>query len=164
MGFLSLVAEAGLGPALTQAPKLDDQTLRRIFGVVIVVNCTLFALQFGTAPLVAKFFDEDRLVLILRVLAVNFLVTIFSVVPGALLMRKLDFRRVSLIGLAGSIIGSLTSLALANEGYGVWALVVSNLVSTAVAMIAVNVVSPYSALAGILAAVERAVSSWWGRR
>jgi O-antigen/teichoic acid export membrane protein len=54
MGFLSLVAEAGLGPALMQAPKLDDPTLRRIFGVVILVNCTLFALQFGTAPLVAK--------------------------------------------------------------------------------------------------------------
>ena len=143
MGFLSLVAEAGLGPALMQAPKLDDQTLRRIFGVVILVNCTLFALQFGTAPLVAKFFDEDRLVLILRVLAINFLVSIFSVVPGALLMRKLDFRRVSMIQLAGSIVGSMTSVVLAIEGYGVWALVVSNLVSTAVTMIAINVVSPY---------------------
>jgi len=143
MGFLSLMAEAGLGPALTQAPKVDDQTLRRIFGVVIFVNCTLFALQFGTAPLVAKFFDEGRLVPIIRVLAINFLIHIFTVVPGALLMRKLDFRRVSMIQLAGSILGSLTSVVLAIEGYGVWALVVSSLVSSAVHMIAVNVVAPY---------------------
>ena len=58
-------------------------------------------------------------------------------------MRKLDFRRVSLIGLAGSVLGSLTSVVLAIEGYGVWALVVSNLVSTAVTMVAVNVVAPF---------------------
>jgi len=51
MGFLSLVAEAGMGLALIQSPKLDDETLRRIFGVVIVVNCALFGLQFVTAPL-----------------------------------------------------------------------------------------------------------------
>ena len=32
MSFLGLVAEAGLGPALVQAPELNDRTLRRSFG------------------------------------------------------------------------------------------------------------------------------------
>ena len=143
MGFLSLVAEAGMGLALIQSPKLDDETLRRIFGVVIVVNCALFGLQFVTAPLVAKFFDEERLVLILRVLAVQFLLMIFAVIPGALLMRKLDFKRQSMIGLAGSVLGSLSSLALALTGHGVWALVWSSLVSLAFTMIALNFVEPF---------------------
>ncbi len=143
MGFLSLVAEAGMGLALIQSPELDDETLRRIFGVVISVNCILFGLQFVSAPLVAKFFDEARLVPILRVLAIQFLLMIFAVIPGALLMRKLDFKRPSMIGLAGSVLGSLTSLGLALAGYGVWALVWSSLVTLAFTMIAVNCIEPY---------------------
>src|SRR5206468_520631 len=67
MGFLALVAEAGLGLALIQAPTLDETMLRKIFGVVILVNGVLFALQFATAPLVARYFDEQRLVVILQV-------------------------------------------------------------------------------------------------
>ncbi len=143
MGFLSLVAEAGLGSALIRAPNLDEQTLRRIFGVVILVNLALFVMQFAVAPLVARFFDEDRLTAILRVLAVQFLLLIFGVIPGALLVRKLNYRLQSLIGLAGSVLGSLVSLALAWSGYGVWALVTSNLVATAFITVAVNVAVPY---------------------
>ena len=143
MGFLSIVSEAGLGLAIIQSPKLDDETLRRIFGVVILVNCALFALQFVTAPLVAKFFEEERLVAILRVLAIQFLLMIFAVIPGALLSRKLDFKRQSMIGLAGSVVGSLVSLALALYGYGVWALVLSSVVTMAFGMVAVNVVAPF---------------------
>jgi teichuronic acid exporter len=143
MGFLSLVAEAGLGLALIRAPNLDETALRRIFGVVILFNLALFVLQFATAPLVARFFDEDRLVTILRVLSAQFLLLIFAVIPSALLARKLNYRMQSMIGLTGSVLGSLTSLALAWSGYGVWALVTSNLVATAFTMVAVNVAEPF---------------------
>jgi len=53
MGLLNLVAEAGLGAALIQAPEVDDLTLRRIFGAVIVIDAGLFALQFAAAPAIA---------------------------------------------------------------------------------------------------------------
>jgi teichuronic acid exporter len=143
MGFLSLIAEAGMGMALIQSAELDDDTLRRIFGVVILVNCALFGLQFVSAPVVAKFFDEERLVPILRVLATQFLLMIFAVIPGALLTRKLDFKRPSMVALAGSVIGSLTSLALALSGEGVWALVWSSIVSLMVTTIAINFIEPF---------------------
>ena len=143
MGLLALVAEAGLGSALVQAPRMDELTLRRIFGVVILVDFTLFVLQFAAAPLVARFFDETRLIAIIRVLALQFLLMIFAVIPAALLSRKLDFKRQSLIGLASSVCGSLTSLALALSGYGVWALVVSSLVTSGFNAVAINLVAPF---------------------
>jgi len=143
MGFLGILAEAGLGSAITQAAELDDAILRRIFGVVIVVYGALFALQFAMAPLVASFFDEGRLVLIVRVLALHFLLSSFAVIPGALLNRRLDFRRQSMIGLASAVTASLTSLALAAAGYGVWALIVSNLVATALVAVLVNFACPF---------------------
>lgn len=142
MGLLTLVAEAGLGSTLVQLPELDDLTLRRTFGAVILIDLALFALQFAAAPLVARFFEEERLIAIIRVLALQFLLMIFTVIPGALLSRKLDFKQQSMIGLAASICGSLTSLALALSGFGVWALVISSLVVSFVNAVALNIVVP----------------------
>ena len=143
MGFLTLVAEAGLGSALVQAPKLDDITLRRIFGVVILIDSALFVLQFAAAPLVARFFEEERLVTIIRALALQFVLMIFGVIPWALLNRRLDFKRQSIINLASSVCGSVASLVLALSGYGVWALVVSNLIAGLFNTVAVNLVVPF---------------------
>lgn len=143
MGLLALVAEAGLGPALVQARELDESTLRRSFGAVVIINFTLFAIQFAAAPLVARFFAEDRLVAIVRVLALHFLVQTFTVIPNALLTRRLDFKRASLIGLAAAVCGSLSALGLALHGFGVWTLVFSNLIGLVCQAIGFNLVAPY---------------------
>jgi O-antigen/teichoic acid export membrane protein len=143
MGFLALVAEAGLGPALIQAPQVDDDTLRRIFGAVILIDTGLCALQFAAAPAIAFFFAEDRLIPIIRVLALQFLLMIFTVIPTALLSRRLSFKGQSMIGLASAVGASLTSLVLALAGYGVWALVASTLVAGLCNAVALNVVQPY---------------------
>ena len=69
--FITLLAEAGLGAALVQAPELDDLKLRRVFGAVVLINSALFVLQIAAAPAIAHFFEEDRLILIIEVLALN---------------------------------------------------------------------------------------------
>ena len=143
VGFLALVAEAGLGSALVQAPELDDLTLRRIFGAVILIDFALFALQFAAAPAIAHFFDEEHLVAIIRVLALQFLLMIFGVIPTSLLARKLDFRRQSMVGMASAVVGSLSTLGMAIAGYGVWALVFGSLVTQLFNTVAINAVLPF---------------------
>jgi len=143
MSLLILIAEAGLGAALVQAHEVDELTLRRIFGAAILINVALFVLQFAAAPLIAGFFEEDRLVAILRVLALQLLIMIFGVIPGALLNRRLDFKRQSLISLASSVCGSLITLGLALSGYGVWALVFGSLVVSLCNTVAINLVAPF---------------------
>lgn len=143
VGFLALIAEAGLGPALVQMQELDDLKVRRIFGAVILIDLALFALQFAAAPLIARFFQEERLVLIIRVLALQFPIMIFTVIPNALLSRRLEFKSQSVIGLASAVCGSLGSLALALSGYGVWALVLGGMIQALCGAVAINVVAPF---------------------
>ena len=143
MSLLALLAEAGLGAALVQAPEVDELKLRRIFGAVILIDVTLFLVQVAAAPAIAYFFAEERLVPIIRVLAIQFLLMIVSVIPLALLSRRLDFKRQSMIDLAGAVCGSLSTLGLVLAGYGVWALVIGNLVSTAIKSLAINAVAPF---------------------
>ncbi|HEV2130723.1 MAG TPA: oligosaccharide flippase family protein, partial [Longimicrobiaceae bacterium] len=78
---------------------------------------------FLAAPLVAAFFNEPRLVPIIRVLSVNFLFIAAFTLPQSLLVRELDFRRKARVEVIGTIAGAGVSLMLALLGYGVWALV-----------------------------------------
>ena len=130
VGFLFVLAEAGLGAALVQAPQLDDTKLRAIFAAVILVNSIFTAALIVAAPLIASFFSDSRLASVLQVLSAQLLLSIFAVIPTAILTRSLDFRRLSLIGLIASICGSLCTLALALSGYGVWSLVAGSLVTS----------------------------------
>ena len=143
VGFLTLLADAGLGAAVVQATELNDHRLRSIWGVVILVNCVLFALLALAAPAIALLFAEERLVPIIRVLAVQFLIGMFAVMPGALLTRVLDFKGQSIVTLVGALVGSLTTLSLAISGWGVWALVLGNLLAHFVNTVALNVISPF---------------------
>jgi len=73
----------------------------------------------------------------------QFLLAMFAAIPTALLTRRLDFKRPSMVGLAAAMCGSLSTLGLALSGYGIWALVVGNLVAQLFNTVALNIVSPY---------------------
>ncbi len=143
VSFLMLLGEAGLGAALVQAPKVSDNALRGLFGVVILFNGVLFCVQYAAAPAVAWFFDEERLVPIVRVLGVQLLLSTFIVIPQALLARELDFKRPSLIALGSNVCGSVTTLLLALDGRGVWSIVIGNIATQVVSALAFNMVLPY---------------------
>ncbi|WP_284615890.1 lipopolysaccharide biosynthesis protein [Aquabacterium humicola] len=143
VAFLTLMADIGLGQALVQVDRLDEQRVRQVFGAIIVVDCLLFTLQYAAAPAIADFYGEPRLATILRALGATFLLAIFTSVPTALMSRELDFKRQSLIEFGSAILGSLTTLTMALLDFGVWALVGGMLVSHACRAIACNVVKPY---------------------
>lgn len=143
VGFLVLLSEVGLGAALVQTPEVDDFTLRSIFGAVIVVGVALFVLLVVAAPVIASFFSETRLTWMIRALALQLLIGAFAAIPSALLARTLEFKALSLIHIAGGVCGGLTTLGLAFAGYGVWALVIGNLLMQLLRTIGYQCVVPY---------------------
>ena len=146
--FLVMLAEFGLGTALVQAKEVDTAMLRNAFGLVLAIDFALTAVLVLGAPLVAAFFDEPRLVLIIRVLAIQFVIAAFSVIPDSLLQRGMVFRGKSLIDLASAVLGGIASLSLALAGAGVWALVGGMLLSQTVKTVGVNIISPFAHLPG----------------
>jgi O-antigen/teichoic acid export membrane protein len=152
---LMLFVEGGVGLAVVQAQTIDENQLRQMFGLVIIVNLTLFIVLFGCAPLISQFFEEPRLIPIVRVLAWQFILMIFSAIPTALLARNLNFRMESMISLVGSVVGSVTTLTLALAEFGVWSLVWGQLSAIFVGTLCLNIVSPF---------VRRPLMSFTGAR
>jgi teichuronic acid exporter len=140
LSFLILVNTMGLDAVLVQKRNLDLGTKRQVFGLVIAANSVFFLLLFLAAVPIAQFFDEHRLVPIVRVLSIDFLLLIFETLPQSQLERDIDFKKLSIVEMAAAITGGLTTLALALTGMGVWALVWGHLVTTTSRMIGLNII------------------------
>lgn len=143
VAFLAMMAAAGLGPAIVQSTAIDDAKLRQLLGLILVLNAVLCLLLFSSAALIAEFFNEPRLVSIIRVLSFQFVISGLAVIPEALLGRALRFKARALIDLASNVAGGVTTLTLAWLGHGVWSLVVGAMVIVSGKTIGLNLAFPY---------------------
>ncbi len=129
MGLLGILAEMGFGASLVQATNLEPDRIRRLFGAALLVNGAMYFALVAGAPLIAYFYHEPRLTLVVQVSAVQFLIGTVCLVPDAILRRSVRFRKLSTIDMASGLSGNLSTLVLALLGKGVWALVIGGLVA-----------------------------------
>jgi teichuronic acid exporter len=140
---LSMLSDLGLSQAAVSAREVENRTLRLIFGLALLVNGTLYCLLFITAPMIAAFYAEPRLALIIRVVGLQFLLGAFTVIPGILLQRALEFKWRSIIGLATAILSAVTTLVCAMAGLGVWSLILGSMTAAVLSMISLNMLCPF---------------------
>lgn len=137
-----LLNELGMSAALVQAKELTDTLLRQMFGVVIIGNGAFFILMIATSPLIAKFFNEPRLTAIVSVLAIQFPLIAFSVIPNARLARDMNFRAKSIVEVISMVSSAIVTLTMAWLGYGVWSLITGSLVNIFLRTIGFNIICP----------------------
>jgi O-antigen/teichoic acid export membrane protein len=94
---------------------------------VLTTNFVGLVIAFAAAPLVASLFSEPRLVIVARVLGLNFVFAALIALPQAEAIRRLDFETKSKVDVAATMVGTVASLGLALAGVGVWALVFGTL-------------------------------------
>src|SRR5699024_11814178 len=127
IGFAALFREMGLYSAMVQSRDLKQRHIEQAFGILIIINTGLYLLMFVTAPVFADFFDDARLVGIIRVLGLQFPLVSIGVVQSAMLSRSMKFKHVSLVNFVVTLGNGFTTLGFALSGAGVWALVYGSL-------------------------------------
>lgn len=126
-GFLVLIGDLGLFGSLVQHKEITHKQLQEIFGFTLLVGVCFFLITFLCAPLVSTYYSEVRIVPILRVLGIVFFLVPFCVIPQSLLLRNMNFKKLSIIEMCCHVSAALTSLIFAIMGYGVWSLVYSTI-------------------------------------
>lgn len=129
-----LLVELGVGATLVQLPDLSERDVRA--GVTVVgLNAVVYAVATVLlAPVAATLLDMGALTEVLRILGLMFLIQAIGVVPEALLVRRLEARRVVIARFAAKLAGTgIVGVGLAMAGFGYWALVAATLVETAIA-------------------------------
>lgn len=137
--ILSIIQDFGLTRYLGRHPTADEDTVRHCTVIAVSFSFILAALILAIAWPVATFYSEPRLFPILGLIAASYLLNPWSIVPVALLSRKLDFRGTFMVNASGAVANSGSALALAALGFSAeslaWAMIVQAAVRAMMAQI-----------------------------
>ncbi|WP_243450961.1 lipopolysaccharide biosynthesis protein [Sphingosinicella sp. CPCC 101087] len=123
LAFLDLFNGWGFASALVRDDRIDSHRIGQVFGMLLLMNGSLAAIQWIAAPIAADYFNQPMVADLLRIQALFFLATPFTALGNALLIRRMDFRRQSQVNLIAAVLSAFTALGCAFAGLGVWTLV-----------------------------------------
>ncbi len=129
--FYSYFAQMGVTPALIQKETVGDGDVRAALALSLGVSAFFFLLALLTADLVEHYFEIKSLASVMRVLALNFIISGFSAVPLGLIRRNNAFKALAVIEIISYVMGyGVVGLGAAFYGAGVWSLVAAFLSQT----------------------------------
>jgi PST family polysaccharide transporter len=135
VGIAELVREFGLSKAAVQAPVLTRGQRDNLFWLNTGLGVVLSSIVFAGAPLVADAYGEPVLDPVTRSLAAVFLLNGFAAQFRASLQRDLRFTVLAVFEMLGPAAGLAGAIVVAVLDGSYWALVVQQLVTTAVVTI-----------------------------
>lgn len=120
------LANAGFGAAIIRKTDRTNEDINTVFWFNLVMSFLLAVILFVLAPWFADFYQQPELLWLTRVSAFMMFLTSSSSVHISLFQSRRDFKTLAWIGILSSIVGMPVCLYLAYIGWGVWALMVSN--------------------------------------
>jgi PST family polysaccharide transporter len=126
-GFGALFKDLGTSAAVIQRKILSEELLSSIYWVNAVFGLFVTITVYLLSPLVADFYQEARVVPLLRVLALTFFISGLSILQQAILERALAFSKLAKVEIIAALIGSSIGISSALLGYGAWSLVYQTL-------------------------------------
>lgn len=135
MAVAGILQSGGLSDALVRKTDFREEDLSTSFYYSIAVGIVMYLALFFSAPWIADFYNTPVLIPLLRVTALSFLWGPLNSAQNVILKRRLDFKTPTKISLTTRIFSACVGIVLAYMGYGLWALVISGVLSSLLSVI-----------------------------
>ncbi|MCK9216992.1 MAG: lipopolysaccharide biosynthesis protein [Firmicutes bacterium] len=122
--------DSGFSTSLIRNKDAKDIDFTTIFWFNLTVSVIVYLILFSFAGFIASFYDEPILKNLTRVLTINLIINALGSTQRIHYIRKIDFKTQAKVNLFAIIIGGVVGIAMALNGFGVWALVGKNLTQT----------------------------------
>lgn len=118
-----VLTEAGLSGALIRkkdSTELDNST---IFIFNLFVSIGLYIILFFFSPAIEVYYGIQDLSIYVRVLGLVLIINSFQIIQNVRLVKKLEYKKISVYTITSGFLASLIAISIALLGYGVWALI-----------------------------------------
>lgn len=130
--ILQVFVDSGMANALIQKKDTDDLDYSSVFYFNLVFCLVLYLGLFLAAPFIARVYEDSSLVPVIRVLGLTLVVSGVKNVQQAYVSKTMQFRRFFFATLGGTLFSAVVGISMAYMGYGIWALVMQQLLNAAV--------------------------------
>lgn len=130
IAFCEIFSLSGFSQALIQTEEETDDICNSIFWINLLIGLFLFLCLFFLAPKLNDFFFDDiRIVNVIKVLSFQLIIVSLYSVPMSLLQKRMEFKKLFYVRLPISVSPIFISIPLAIYGFSYWSLIISTLVS-----------------------------------
>lgn len=129
IGLAGTFIDSGFSNALIQYKDRDNRDFCTVFYINLGMSFLMYGILYFSAPWIADFYNEPRLINIIRVYCLTFLIGAFTAINSIILTIQLNYKRSTIIGTTANLLSASVGLWFAFNGYGVWALIAQQLAS-----------------------------------
>jgi len=136
--FLALansLMDSGFQAALIRLKAPAQIDFSTAFYTNIVLGCVAYVILYVSAPSIALFYNEPEILELIRVVGVVVIINSFQVVQVSKLSRDMEFSKLLKVNLPAAFLSGVFAVLLAYLGYGVWALIVQMIISSALVVL-----------------------------
>lgn len=119
----TLLIEGGFSLALLRRADASERDYNTMFWFNAGLGVLFYGVLFTLAPAIARYNHAPELTAVARWHFLSILFSSLGMIHSTLLLKRNDFRRVTLAGVVPAFLSSATVIALAAMGWGYWALV-----------------------------------------
>ncbi len=132
VNLANVFVSTGFSTALIQKSDADDTDYSTMLYCSIAVAVIMYAILFIASPSIERFFSQDGLAKVIRVLSLILIVNAFKSIQHAYVSSNMLFKRFFYSTLGGTVVSAVVGIIMAYHGFGVWALVAQNMVNSTI--------------------------------
>lgn len=132
INILQVFADSGMANALIQKKEADDLDFSTVFFFNIVICLLLYLTIFFAAPWIASFYKRPELTAVVRTLCLVVIISGMRNVQQAYVSKAMLFQRFFFATIGGTIVSAVVGITMAYVGFGVWALVIQQIINNGV--------------------------------
>jgi O-antigen/teichoic acid export membrane protein len=130
LSFLTIFADMGISSAIIHHQNITQQQLSSLYWLNVLTGFMMMALLSATSPLIASFYHDSRLTLLIMLASSNFFISALSQQLRVKGEKELKFAILARIELISAVAGFVAVVVMAYKGFGVLSLVGASIIST----------------------------------
>ena len=128
--------DGGFASALIQKKRPTQEDYSTIFFFNLGMSLLMYVILFVCAPAIACFYKMPILSSVLRVQGLVLIINAFSLIQSNQLRKQFKFKKIAIVTLTTPIVSFSVTIIMAYMGFGVWSLVVMNLLTAFIPTVA----------------------------
>lgn len=126
--FFNVFVKSGFMLSLVRDQNAAQKDYSTVFYFNVAICLISYAVLFLIAPYIARFFEMDKLINILRLLGISLIIDGLSIVQTAIRVKQINYKIQAKISITGTTVGGGIAIVMAYHGFGVWSLVAQILI------------------------------------
>jgi len=132
------LVDSGFVQALVRKQDITETDYNSVFYFNILIGIVLYIILFFSAPLIADFYKEPKLIEICRIVFIGIIFNALYLIPVAKMTRNIDFKNSAKINILSVTGSGFAGICMAFYGAGVWALVVQQVLFHFIRMVCLH--------------------------